>query len=222
MSSAHKSHVIGIAGGSGAGKSSVAAALAERLAPDALVVSLDSYYRLPTIQQERALGFSYWDTPDAIDFLGLCRDLDTLKAGGSIQGRAYDYTVHQTFLSEHRIEARFWVIVEGALLFADHEARQRFDTRVFLSTGEKTRLDRRILRDCNERAQRVSTVISQFFDSINPLTTLHVLPTARYADLLLSGEDPVNQIVDELCRRCCISRTADMDDGGATQSLPNR
>lgn len=188
--------VIGVAGGSASGKTTVAHALEATLGPDRCVlVSHDRYYRNlpPGTNPER---WNY-DHPDALDTAGLVADLDILRSGGSVDLPVYDFATHRQLGRPHwhPVSARPIVLVEGILVLQDPALRARMHRRVFVHTPDDLRLARRIRRDMLERGRSLDEVLAQYLQTVRPMHEAYVAPTRVHADLVLDGEAPVQSSV---------------------------
>ncbi len=178
--------VIGIAGGTGSGKTTVARKIAESLPPDrAVVIQHDSYYldRSHLSAEERALV--NFDEPDALDNARLLADLVALKEGRAALCPQYDFASHTRLPEGRTVEPRPIVIVEGILLFAIVDLREAFDLRLFVDTDDDIRLLRRIRRDIEERHRDIGSIELQYRESVRPMHHLYVAPSRRHAHLII-------------------------------------
>lgn len=185
--------VIGIAGGTASGKSTLTRALVTALGERALYISHDRYYRtLPDAFRERPLDYNF-DHPDALETERLVRDLDALYAGRAVQLVDYDFGVCARAPKErwHHVEPREIAVVEGILALAEPSLRQRYDLRVFVHTDADLRLARRLRRDIVERGDTPDGVIAQYLATVRPMHEAFVEPSRNHADLVLDGTAPV-------------------------------
>ncbi len=177
--------ILGIAGGTGSGKTTLTRKLCETFGADVSVVYHDNYYKKHTdmTYQERA-ALNY-DHPDAFDTALMVADLNRLAAGQIIRCPVYDYTIHNR--SEETVEVRPTrvVIVEGILIFADKALRDLMDVKIFVDTDADVRILRRILRDVKERGRSLDSVISQYLTTVKPMHEQFVQPSRQYADLVV-------------------------------------
>ncbi len=177
--------ILGIAGGTGSGKTTLTRKLCETFGADVSVVYHDNYYKKHTdmTYQERA-ALNY-DHPDAFDTALMVADLKRLAAGEAIRCPVYDYTIHNR--SEETVEVRPTrvVIVEGILIFADKALRDLMDVKIFVDTDADVRILRRILRDVKERGRSLDSVISQYLTTVKPMHEQFVQPSRQYADLVV-------------------------------------
>lgn len=188
--------VIGIAGGSASGKTTVAHALEAALGPDRCVlVSHDRYYRNlpPGTSPDR---WNY-DHPDALDTAALVADLDVLRGGGTVDLPVYDFTTHRQLgrTHWHAVTARPIVLVEGILVLENAALRARMFRRVFVHTADDLRLARRIRRDLLERGRALDDVLAQYVATVRPMHEAFVAPSRAHAELVLDGEAPVESSV---------------------------
>lgn len=187
--------VIGIAGGTGSGKTTVARSIYDRVGSDRIEwISHDSYYRNfegLTPEQRHNINF---DHPDALETELLVRHLDVLGKGSAIEVPVYDFTTHSRKLAEtQRVEPRKVVIVEGILVLAEAELRKRIDIKLFVDTPPDIRFVRRLLRDIKSRGRSVESVIEQYVTTVRPMHEEFVEPSKRHADLIIpeGGENLV-------------------------------
>ncbi len=186
--------VLGIAGGSGSGKSTIARSILEAL-PEGTGVLLqqDHYYRsqshLPIEQRERV----NYDHPDALELDLLAEHVDSLRAGKSITRPTYDFTIHDRAKEGLRIEPTRVVVVEGILVLADERLRSRFEVKLFVDTDADIRLMRRIRRDLEQRGRTFAQVRKQYYESVRPMHLAFVEPSKRFADIIIP-EGGQNQV----------------------------
>lgn len=181
--------LIGIAGGSGSGKTSLADGVALALpAGRAVVIPADAYYHdlghLPPGERARR----NFDEPAALDRDRLQADLLCLRAGRGAARPAYDFASHTRLPEPVWIPPRPVVIVEGIMVLALPELRELFELRVFVAASEQIRLARRIARDVGERGRNPDSVLAQFGQHTRPMHELHVAPSETHAHLVVSGE----------------------------------
>ena len=186
--------VLGIAGGSGSGKSTIARSILEAL-PEGTGVLLqqDHYYRsqshLPIEQRERV----NYDHPDALELDLLAEHVDSLRAGKSITRPTYDFTIHDRAKEGLRIEPTRVVVGEGILVLADERLRSRFEVKLFVDTDADIRLMRRIRRDLEQRGRTFAQVRKQYYESVRPMHLAFVEPSKRFADIIIP-EGGQNQV----------------------------
>jgi uridine kinase len=178
--------VIGIAGGSGSGKSTVARRVAESLGRASVVfLDMDAYYRNHThlsLEERRRVN---WDHPDAFDMDLLAEQLDTLANGREIRKPVYDFVTH-TRRQDHEVVAPADVIVvDGILLFAEARIRDLCDVKVFVDADADIRVLRRIRRDMKHRGRPLEEIIEQYLATVQPMHLQFVEPSKRYADVIV-------------------------------------
>lgn len=177
--------IIGIAGGTGSGKTTLTKRLKETFGKDVSVVYHDNYYKAHygmTYEERAALNY---DHPDSFDTELMVGDLKKLLAGEIIHCPVYDYSIHNR--SEQTVEVRPTkvVIVEGILIFADKALRELMDIKIFVDTDADVRILRRIARDVKERGRSLDSVISQYLTTVKPMHEQFVQPSRQYADIVV-------------------------------------
>ena len=198
-------HLVGIAGGSGSGKTTLAHAVAKALA-DAVVLSMDAYYRDLAHLDRAARERWNFDAPEAFDWHRFVADLRALKRGETIQRPIYDFTSHTRRPQMEPVESRWYLIIEGLLVLHHPDVRTLLDTTVFLEVDAQTAVDRRVARDCRERGRDPDAARAQYARDVQPMFERYVRPTACWATLTLSGTDPVETCVQRLREQ--LGRTA--------------
>ncbi|KIG12788.1 Uridine kinase [Enhygromyxa salina] len=186
--------VIGIAGGSGSGKSTVADALAASL-PVGSVATLrhDHYYRdQPELSIEQRNRVNY-DHPESLETTLLIEHLQHLKAGNSIEVPVYDFKTHRRKPTTERLDPSPVIIVEGILVFVDEHLRRELDIKIFVDTEPDIRAIRRIRRDMRQRGRDFEAVRKQYYETVRPMHVQFVEPSKRTADLIIpeGGENRV-------------------------------
>lgn len=186
--------VLGIAGGSGAGKSTVVRRVIERM-PGIPVRLLhhDSYYRdHPDLPLEQRARINY-DHPDSLETSLLVAHVQSLIAGEPIEVPEYDFSEHRRTGRTRRVEPAPVIIVDGILVLAEPELRQLMDIRVFVETDADMRFIRRLLRDTEERNRTVESVVEQYRETVRPMHLEYVEPSRRHAHVILpfGGENDV-------------------------------
>jgi uridine kinase len=185
--------LVGLCGGSCAGKTTLARALlAER--PDATLLEFDDYYHdLSAIPVEERAKVNY-DHPDAVDIQLLLTHMDELAAGRAVDVPDYDFATHTRPGGLHRVEASSLVIVDGLLLLALAECRERLDLKVFLDAPREVRLARRLEKDVRDRGRDRDGVIRQFGASVEPMHETLVLPSSEFADVCFTHPFDVEHV----------------------------
>ena len=185
--------VIGIAGGTGSGKTTLMKNIMAQFGDVITVVSHDNYYkRLDHLTYEERCAINY-DEPAAFDAELMLQQLDQLRAGESVECPVYDFTVHNRSNETVTIVPKRVIIVEGILIFADEELRQRMDIKLFVDTDADIRLCRRIKRDVNKRGRSLESVLTQYQTTVKPMHEKYVEPSKHFADLIVP-EGGKNQV----------------------------
>ncbi len=178
--------MIGIAGGTGSGKTTVARRVAAALADSSVAfVEMDSYYRSHVGLTMRELHHLNWDHPDAFDLDLFVEQLDAMSRGEPIEKPVYDYTVHARSAETVRIARVDVVVVDGILLFTEERMRQRFDVKVFVDADADIRLVRRIKRDMASRGRPLEEILEQYVNTVRPMHLQFVEPSKRWADVIV-------------------------------------
>jgi len=182
---------IGLAGGSGSGKTTIAESVLDRLDGKVALVQHDSYYRhAPELSYEERTKVNY-DHPASLETELLVEHLIALRSGEPIERPVYDFAIHLRSEDTVRIEPAPVVVVEGILVLAEPELRSELDLKIFVDTDSDVRLARRLLRDIEERGRTVDSVVSQYFATVRPMHIEHVETSKRYADLIIpEGYNP--------------------------------
>jgi uridine kinase len=186
--------IIGIAGGTGSGKTTVARAIYDRVGKDRIEwISHDSYYRnfdALTHDERQKINF---DHPDSLETELLARHLDVLCKGSSVEIPLYDFATHARKAATQRVEPRRVIIVEGILVLAEPELRKRIDIKLFVDTPPDIRFVRRLVRDIQSRGRTLESVVEQYLTTVRPMHEEFVEPSKRYADLIIpeGGENQV-------------------------------
>jgi uridine kinase len=183
---ANRPLMIGIAGGTGSGKSTVARRLAAALADSSMAfVEMDSYYRNVTGKTMQELHRINWDHPDAFDLDLFVEHLDAMAAGQPVEKPVYDYTIHARSDATVRIAPVDVVVVDGILLFTDERVRQRLDVKVFVDADADIRLVRRIKRDMASRGRPLEEILEQYVNTVRPMHLQFIEPSKRWADVIV-------------------------------------
>lgn len=186
-----KPYVIAIAGPSCSGKTSVARALAAQL--PATIFSLDAYYHdLSQLSLEERARFNF-DHPDSLEAEMLSRHLHDLAAGREVVRPVYDFATHTRTTRTETLTPREYLIVEGLFTLYYDTIRDIYSTKVFMEADHDTCLPRRKARDIAERGRTEESVHHQYATTVQPMADQFVIPTRKYADLVLSGSAPVEE-----------------------------
>ncbi len=178
--------IIGIAGGTGAGKTTIARRLSEPLAPGSVaVIEHDAYYRdRPDLSYEERSLLNF-DHPDSLENELLLSHLKAFKAGEGIDKPQYNFRTHRRMAETVRIEPHPVVIVEGILIFVDKPLRHLMDIKIFVDTDPDIRVLRRLKRDIKDRGRDFDSVRHQYYETVRPMHLEFVEPSKRYADLII-------------------------------------
>ena len=182
-----KAMLIGIAGGTGSGKSTFAEGLRTLFPDEVTIIEYDNYYKPQDhISFEERLKTNY-DCPDALDTDLLVMQLESLVRGEAIEIPLYDFCVHTRKNETRKIEPRPIIIVDGILTFHDERLRSMFDLKIFADADADERILRRLRRDVNERGRDIDGVIRQYVDTVKIMHGIYVEPTKKYADIVVNG-----------------------------------
>lgn len=181
----HAPVIVGIAGGTGSGKTTLAERIQEGVGERSVLIQHDWYYRdLASFSAEERARVNF-DHPDSLDNELLSRHLRALKAGEGIDAPQYDFTTHSRRPQTLRIESRPVVVVEGILLFAMSELRDVFDIKLYVDTDADIRVFRRIRRDIRQRGRDFESIRAQYYETVRPMHLEFVEPSKRWADLII-------------------------------------
>ena len=186
--------IIGVAGGTGSGKTTVANAILKHVGDGRMSVLFhDAYYRDFVDLPKDVLDRKNFDHPDSLETELLIRHVKALKQGMVVEAPIYDFRIHRRAPETRRVEPTPVVLVEGILIFAEPELRKLFDVKIFVDTDADVRLIRRIRRDIAERGRTLESVVEQYEATVRPMHLEFVEPSKRYADLIVpeGGENAV-------------------------------
>ena len=180
-------YVIGIAGGSGSGKSTFAARLREQFPDSVALISCDNYYRAHddiSLEERRKLNY---DAPEALEFDLMVSHLRALKRGEAVDCPVYDFALHNRSDKILRIDPRPVIIVDGILILSDPALRETFDLRIYVETDADERILRRARRDMEVRGRKIDDIMAQYLTTVKPMHEQYVEPSKKHADLILNG-----------------------------------
>ena len=185
--------VIGIAGGTGSGKTTLMKNIIARFGDVVTVLSHDNYYRrLDHLTYEERCAVNY-DEPASLETDLMARHLDALRRGEQVECPVYDFTQHNRSNETVTIVPKKVIIVEGILIFEDKDLRELMDIRIFVDTDADVRLCRRIKRDVNKRGRSLESVLTQYQQTVKPMHEKYVEPSKRFADIVVP-EGGKNQV----------------------------
>ncbi len=177
--------VIGIAGGTGSGKTTLMKNIVERFGPVVTVLSHDNYYKCrDSLPYEERCKLNY-DEPDAMDTSLMVYHLEQLRRGEAIDCPVYDFAIHNRSKETVRVDPRQVIIVEGILIFENEPLRDLMDIKIFVDTDADVRLCRRIKRDVSKRGRTLESVLEQYQATVKPMHEKYVEPSKRYADIVV-------------------------------------
>ncbi len=180
-------YIIGIAGGSGSGKSTFSQRIQDTFGEKVAVLRSDNYY-LPhdDISLEERAHLNY-DAPESIDFPLMVEHVLALREGRPIDCPVYDFTCHTRAVETTRMCPPAILILDGILIFTSEELRRLVDLKIYVDTDADERILRRARRDVLERGRTIDSVIEQYVSTVKPMHYLHVEPTRAYADIIVNG-----------------------------------
>lgn len=191
--------ILGMAGGTASGKTTLAAALCETLGSRALLITHDQYYKtLPAEFRHSPVGYNF-DHPDSLDTAQLIADVDALKRGETVNLPLFDFPTHARSSDTQTVSPAAIVIVEGILVLASAELRKRFDHSVYVHTPDDIRLVRRIRRDIEKRGRDVHGVLGQWEATVRPMHEEFVAPSRAHAGTVVYGTEPVDALMSAVC-----------------------
>jgi uridine kinase len=178
--------LIGIAGGTGSGKSTVARKIAEGLPPNSVgIIDHDSYYRDHSSLDAPSRARLNYDHPDALDNDLMVSQLEELRAGRAVDIPIYDFKTHSRLVERRTLMPTRIVIVEGILVFVEERVRRLLDVKIFVDTDADIRVFRRIRRDIEQRGRNFQSIREQYYSTVRPMHLQFVEPSKRWADLII-------------------------------------
>lgn len=182
-----QSFVIGIAGGSGSGKTTFSQRLKTCFPEDIALVSCDNYYLARNDMPLEQRKLQNYDSPDAFEFDLMIRQITDLKNGKDILCPVYDFTQHTRSRQVLQIAAKPVVLIDGILIFSDPRLRELMDMRIYVETDADERILRRVRRDMRERGRDLDGIIAQYLTTVKPMHNAYVEPTKQFADIIING-----------------------------------
>lgn len=202
VSTKPSSFLLGVAGGSGSGKTYFARALRAELGADLCeIISQDNYYFDQSKRFDHDGGAVNFDHPDSLDFGLLASHLAAFKRGESVDVPRYDFVTHTRRPEFHRVAPKPVIIVDGILIFHPPEVRGKFDDLIYFDTSEHLRFERRLERDTKERGREPEGVRNQFFKQVKPMHDLFVEPSKAHARIVVFENEHFTEILGETSAR---------------------
>ena len=197
----HKTTIIGIAGGTGSGKTTVVKKIAEALPPHYVaVVPLDSYYNDTSDMTEEERHAINFDHPDAFDWKLLTKQVNDLRNGMAVEQPTYSYLLCNRLKETIHIEPKPVIIIEGIMTLLNKRLRDIMDLKIFVDADPDERLIRHIQRDTIDRGRTVSMVVERYLEVLKPMHEQFIEPTKRYADLIIPQGGENEKGISILCR----------------------
>ncbi|MBQ7715265.1 MAG: uridine kinase [Clostridia bacterium] len=177
--------VIGIAGGTGSGKTTITQSIVERFGDNVTVLYHDDYYKEQhSLSYEERCKINY-DHPKAFDTELFLKDLDKLRSGEEVYSPVYDFTIHDRSDKTKSVRPASVIIVEGILILAERALTDRMDIKIFVDTDADVRILRRLARDVKERGRSIDSVIGQYLNTVKPMHEKYVEPSKKMADIIV-------------------------------------
>ena len=189
--------VVGIAGGTGSGKTTITKKLMQHFGGDVSVIYHDNYYKAHHNMSYEERSRLNYDHPDSFDTDLLIQAVKDLKAGRSVTCPVYDYTIHDRSDKVIVVKPAKVVIVEGILIFQSRELCQQMDIKIYVDTDADVRILRRIVRDVRDRGRSLDSVVNQYLSTVKPMHEQFVEPSKRNADIIIP-EGGHNQVAMEM------------------------
>jgi uridine kinase len=177
--------VVGVAGGSASGKTTIVNKIKEYFGEDIVVLGHDSYYKAHDDMDYEARSHLNYDHPDSFDTERMAEDVRQLMAGHAVDIPVYDYRIHNRSDQTVHVLPKKLIIIEGILILENRELRELMDAKIYVDTAADERLMRRIRRDTVERARSISSVLEQYEATVKPMHEEFVEPSKRYADVII-------------------------------------
>lgn len=194
-------HIVGIAGGSGSGKTYLARALSDHFKDDCCIISQDSYYIDQSDKFDHDGGAVNFDHPSAIDFNLLASHLEDLSACKEVQVPIYDFATHKRLKETILQRPKRIILVDGILIFSQKVCVDCFSMKIFVETSEELRFQRRLRRDVEERGRTPDGVRAQFFSQVKPMHDQFVEPSKVVADYVLKESDLFSDFLEKIIKK---------------------
>lgn len=191
--------IIGIAGGSASGKSTLAKRIAQEFENDVLILCHDDYYRAQDNVPAEVRAKTNYDHPDTFDTRLLIDHINLLKKGMAIEKPVYDYCIHTRSDKTVHTPPRKIIIIDGLQILCIPELRDMMDIRVYVDTPSDIRILRRLKRDTQQRGRTFDSVYSQYIKTVKPMHDIYVEPSKQFADIIVSGNGDNDVAFDLIC-----------------------
>ena len=196
--------IIGIAGGTGSGKTTLAKNIAEHFGDKISLLRHDDYYKAHDSMSIEELAALNYDHPDAFDWELLFEHLDALKRGEAIECPIYDYAIHNRAEETRRVVATPVILLEGILIFDSERVCDMLDLKIFVDTDADVRILRRIMRDVKKRGRTLDSIVTQYLTTVKPMHEAFVEPSKKRADIIIpeGGKNPIayGMIIDRITK----------------------
>lgn len=203
QNSGAKPFIVGVAGGSGSGKTYFAQALAQKLGPDACeIIYQDNFYIDQSAKFDFDGGSVNFDHPESIDFQLLAECLRELRQGNPVSIPVYEFATHSRKKEAIQVDPKKILLVDGILIFHSPEVRSLFDELIFFETPEELRYKRRLERDVTERGRTPQGVKDQFLKQVKPMHDLFVEPSKKHADFIIKDLEDYQLFLYEYSEKC--------------------
>lgn len=181
----NKIRVVGVAGGSASGKTTIVKRIEEYFGEDIVVLGHDSYYKAHDDMSFEERSQLNYDHPNSFDTERMAEDVRKLIKGQAVDIPVYDYTIHNRSDRTEHIEPKNVIIIEGILILENKELRDLMDAKIYVDTDADERLMRRIRRDMVERGRSIDSILDQYADTVKPMHEEFIEPSKRYADVII-------------------------------------
>ena len=198
--------LIGIAGGSGSGKSTFASKIREQLRGKVSIIKMDNYYKPLDHISLKERSYINFDSPEAFDIDLLFKHLQELKSGNNVNCPLYDFELHTRKSEQRTIYAKKVIIVEGIFVLAIKEIRDLLDMKIYVDGDSDERLIRRILRDVKWRGRELNDIVNQYTEFVKSMHEIHIEPSKKFADIILNGGkndvaiDVITSKITQMCK----------------------